>query len=60
MRVEDVDVRLDAFLAQHLTWRSRTSIQDLIRTGYVLVAAATPDHPRGVGAVGRDDVAMHE
>lgn len=48
-RVEDVKVRLDAFLARHLKWRSRTSVQDLVRDGFVAVDASTPDHPRGSG-----------
>ena len=48
-RVEDVKLRLDAFLARHLTWRSRTSVQDLVRDGHVSVDAATPEHPRGTG-----------
>lgn len=47
--IEDVNIRLDAFLVHYLTWRSRSSIQDLIRDGYVLVDASTPDHPRGRG-----------
>src|SRR6185369_11765747 len=50
MRAEDVDIRLDAFLARHLTWRSRTSIQGLIKSGHALVDASTPDHPKGRGA----------
>src|SRR5678810_1279056 len=49
MRTDAVEIRLDAFLVRHLTWRSRTSIQDLIRDGQVLVDASTPDHPRGSG-----------
>src|SRR6185436_20063506 len=49
MRTELVEIRLDAFLVRHLTWRSRTSIQDLIRGGQILVDASTPDHPRGNG-----------
>jgi 23S rRNA pseudouridine1911/1915/1917 synthase len=32
-----------------LTWRSRTSIQALIKDGYILVDPATPEHPRGSG-----------
>ena len=46
---KEVELRVDAFLVRHLTWRSRTSIQDLIRDGQVLVDASTPDHPRGSG-----------
>ncbi|MFT7677204.1 MAG: 23S rRNA pseudouridine1911/1915/1917 synthase [Planctomycetota bacterium] len=42
-------MRLDHFLAAHLTWRSRTSIQALVRDGYVFLDAATPDHPQGTG-----------
>jgi 23S rRNA pseudouridine1911/1915/1917 synthase len=49
MRTEAVEVRLDAFLVRHLSWRSRTSIQDLVRSGQVLVDATTPDHPQGSG-----------
>jgi len=48
-RAEAVELRLDAFLVLHLTWRSRNSIQELIRAGQVLVDASTPDHPRGTG-----------
>jgi 23S rRNA pseudouridine1911/1915/1917 synthase len=44
-RVEDLAVRLDAFLQRHLTWRSRSSIQALIEDGYVFVDAPTPDRP---------------
>lgn len=51
-RVADVHVRLDHFLADHLKWRSRTSVQELVREGYVLVDAATPDHPQGSGELG--------
>lgn len=49
LRAEDLEMRLDAFLAAHLTWRSRTSIQALIKDGYVLVDPSTLDHPRGSG-----------
>jgi 23S rRNA pseudouridine1911/1915/1917 synthase len=48
-RAEAVELRLDAFLVLHLTWRSRNSIQELIKSGQVLVDASTPDHPRGAG-----------
>jgi RluA family pseudouridine synthase len=47
---EEVELRLDQFLARHMPWRSRSSVQELIRGGYVLVDAATPDQPRGSGA----------
>lgn len=43
LRGEDVAMRLDGFLCHHLTWRSRASIQRLIKEGYVLVAASRPD-----------------
>lgn len=49
MKAAEVNVRLDAFLARYLTWRSRTSIQGLIREGYVLVDGSTPEAPRGSG-----------
>jgi 23S rRNA pseudouridine1911/1915/1917 synthase len=49
MRAEDVEIRLDAFLVGQLTWRSRTSIQELIKSGQVLVDPSTPDHPHGSG-----------
>ena len=49
MKREEVDIRLDAFLAHHLDWRSRSSLQTLIRDGYVLVDPATPDKPEGSG-----------
>jgi 23S rRNA pseudouridine1911/1915/1917 synthase len=48
-RAEAVELRLDAFLVLHLTWRSRNSIQELIKGGQVLVDASTPDRPRGNG-----------
>lgn len=49
VKVADLIVRLDHFLAERITWRSRNSIQKLIREGYVLVDASTPDRPRGSG-----------
>lgn len=49
-RAEDLEMRLDAFLTAHLTWRSRTSIQTLIKDGYVLVDPSTPENPRGSGS----------
>jgi 23S rRNA pseudouridine1911/1915/1917 synthase len=49
MKASEVDIRLDAFLARYLTWRSRTSIQALIHDGFVLVDASRPDAPRGLG-----------
>jgi 23S rRNA pseudouridine1911/1915/1917 synthase len=47
MRAEEVEVRLDRFLAMHMRWRSRTSVQALIRDGYVYVDATSPDRPDG-------------
>ena len=41
------EIRLDSFLVRHLTWRSRTSVQELIRDGYVLVDPSRPDRPNG-------------
>ncbi len=49
MRIENVDIRLDTFLVRYLSWRSRTSVQDLIWNGFVLVDASTPDRPKGRG-----------
>ena len=37
--VDQVHVRLDQFLAGRLKWRSRTSVQRLIKDGYLLVDA---------------------
>ena len=50
VKAADLQLRLDQFLGAHLTWRSRSSIQKLIKDGYVLVDVATPDHPDGTGA----------
>lgn len=47
--VDELVVRLDRFLGEHLHWRSRTSIQALVHDGYVWVDASTPDQPRGCG-----------
>lgn len=41
----ELEVRLDAFLTRRLQWRSRTSIQGLIREGRVLVGHLAPDRP---------------
>ncbi len=49
MRAEEVEVRLDRFLAMHMQWRSRSSIQTLIHEGYVYVVASVPDKPLGGG-----------
>jgi 23S rRNA pseudouridine1911/1915/1917 synthase len=49
MRAEQVEIRLDRFLALHMPWRSRNSIQNLIDEGYVYVDFTTPDRPGGAG-----------
>jgi 23S rRNA pseudouridine1911/1915/1917 synthase len=49
IKAESVNVRLDRFLGDHMRWRSRTSLQALVKGGYVHVDAATPDHPGGTG-----------
>jgi 23S rRNA pseudouridine1911/1915/1917 synthase len=54
MRHAELEVRLDHFLARHLKWRSRSSIQELIRAGWVLVDASTPDRPEGSGEPRRE------
>ena len=43
LRHADLEIRLDVFLRHHLSWRSRTSIQRLIRDGYVRVARTLPE-----------------
>lgn len=47
---DEVHIRLDAFLQRFLTWRSRTSIQELIREGFVAIDPSSPDRPKGAGA----------
>ena len=47
VKVADLVLRLDHFLAERISWRSRNSIQKLIREGYVLVDAGSPDRPAG-------------
>ncbi|MFT4541045.1 MAG: 23S rRNA pseudouridine1911/1915/1917 synthase [Planctomycetota bacterium] len=42
-------MRLDHFLAAHLRWRSRSSLQELIKSGAVLVDGSRPDCPEGTG-----------
>lgn len=49
IKADELVVRLDQFLTQHLNWRSRNSIQALIRDGQVFVDPATPDAPEGTG-----------
>ncbi len=39
----DFEIRLDAFLRHHLSWRSRTSVQRLIHEGFVLVEHRPPE-----------------
>ncbi|HIG11803.1 MAG TPA: RluA family pseudouridine synthase [Planctomycetes bacterium] len=53
-RVEEVELRLDAFLGRHLSWRSRTSIQGLVKDGFVLIDASTPALPQGTGKLTRE------
>ena len=43
LRPAELSVRLDAFLRRFLSWRSRTSIQELIEEGYVEVRPAPPE-----------------
>jgi len=47
LRAEEVHMRLDQFLALHLTGRSRSSIQALIKGEYVLVEAPKPGAEAG-------------
>lgn len=44
-------MRLDLFLSHHLKWRSRSSVQTLVKDGYVSVDAARPEAPEGTGAL---------
>lgn len=53
-RVEDVSIRLDTFLARHLKWRSRSSLKELVRDGWVLVDASTPALPKGTGELTKE------
>lgn len=48
-RIDELEIRLDQFLARHMAWRSRSSIQHLVRGGSVLLDASSPDHPDGSG-----------
>ena len=43
LRHGELEIRLDTFLCRHLTWRSRTSVQRLIRDGYVSIRHAAPE-----------------
>ncbi|HED65136.1 MAG TPA: RluA family pseudouridine synthase [Planctomycetes bacterium] len=47
LRAKELAIRLDVFLHHHLAWRSRTSIQRLIRDGYVSVRQVGPDGAHG-------------
>lgn len=47
LRSEDLEVRLDAFLARHFKWRSRTSVQRLIKDGWTYVAGTAPGESAG-------------
>ena len=49
VKAAQLSMRLDQFLGERLHWRSRASIQKLVRDGYVFVDASTPDHPQGTG-----------
>ena len=49
-RKDELEVRLDHFLGAHLTWRSRSSIQRLIKDRFVYLDAAAPEAPQGRGA----------
>ena len=53
-RVEDVSIRLDSFLARHLKWRSRSSLKELVREGWVQVDASTPERPEGTGELKKE------
>ena len=54
MRAEEVEIRLDRFLALHMQWRSRTSVQSLIHEGYVYVDVPSPDRPNGAGELAQE------
>ncbi len=44
-KAEELSIRLDAFLQHHLPWRSRASIQELIKDGFVALALPAPERP---------------
>lgn len=46
---DDFEIRLDVFLARFLSWRSRSSVQHLVRDGDISIDASTPEHPKGRG-----------
>jgi RluA family pseudouridine synthase len=45
----ELNIRLDEFLTRHLKWRSRSSIQRLIKGGWTLLDASRPEAPHGTG-----------
>ena len=49
VKARGFSMRLDQFLSHHLKWRSRSSVQTLVRDGYVEVDAARPEAPKGTG-----------
>ncbi len=49
LKTSDVLVRLDQFLLAHIPWRSRTSLQGMIREGQIELDPSSPDHPNGSG-----------
>lgn len=53
-RIEGFEERLDMFLARRLSWRSRSSVQRLIKEGWVSVDASTPEFPDGSGSFRRE------
>ncbi|MAF64919.1 MAG: RNA pseudouridine synthase [Planctomycetes bacterium] len=53
-RIEGFEERLDLFLARRLHWRSRASVQRLIKDGWVRIDASTPESPAGTGAFERE------
>ncbi|MDP6538953.1 MAG: RluA family pseudouridine synthase [Planctomycetota bacterium] len=49
-RIEGFEERLDLFLARRLPWRSRASVQRLIKDGWISIDPNTPESPEGSGA----------
>lgn len=54
VRRDELCLRLDAFLLRHLSWRSRNSIQELIKGGFVAVDVALPDRRSAPDAPARE------
>ena len=52
--VRGFSMRLDQFLAARIDWRSRSSVQSLVRDGYVWVDLARPEAPEGSGTRKRE------